>query len=91
MKVIKPSPKDTPLERNRKYRARFFDIPKTKRALVERQYKLNPKYGNGTSMYDVTVGEGIEGDYLGALAVYQEMYGEKELFPTTAKAFQELN
>ena len=91
MKVIKPSPKDTPLERNRKYRARFFDIPKTQRALVERQYKDSPIFGNGTSMYDVTVGEGIEGDYLGALSLYQEMYGEKELFPTTAKAFQELN
>ena len=91
MKVIKPSPKDTPLERNRKFRARFFDIPKTQRTLIERQYKNSPNYGNGTSMYDVTVGEGIEGDYLGALSLYQEMFGEKELFPTTAKAFQELN
>lgn len=91
MKVIKPSPKDTATERQRKFRARFFDIPKSKKSIIESTYKSSPNYGNGTSMYDVKVGDDIYGDYLGALTLYQEIFGEKELFPTTLKEFKELN
>ena len=91
-KVMKPDGGDTQNQRHRKFKARYFDIPASKRKIIETAYKDNPKFGNGQTLYDVTTPLG-EGDYLGGLNLYLQTFGKitDDLFPTSIKAFDTLN
>ena len=79
---MKPDGGDTQNQRHRKFKARYFDIPASKRKIIETAYKENPKFGNGQTLYEVTTPLG-EGDYLGGLNLYLQTFGKitDDLFP----------
>lgn len=85
-KVLKPTDFDTAHERHRKFKARYFDIPKAKRAFIEEEYgkKFNKNLLRTENAF------GFTGDYQKGLELFLDIYGERDLFPTKAKEFKTL-
>ena len=85
-KVLKPTDFDTSHERHRKFKARYFDIPKAKRAFIEEEYsKIFDK-----NLLRTENAFGFSGDYQKGLELFLEIYGDRDLFPTNVKEFKTL-